>query len=332
MKYFPEYFVGVQNRREGWDYSAWLENRQAAEITVPLGFATPYEDNAAGRKREETVRSWAKIRTYGNTKDVLEEPIFTKFPNDPIEGFVVLKSVSRYSTSNVFFRIMDPRGFELEISSPNLMDIINKSEIDKGLVKGKMVWLRDGAQNYLVHEDDERYLKAIAPKPSAASIQPGTWVKKDGTVMFYVGRMYATFIEGHIHTGQRIRIPGKSGGMYDYHWGYEASTYSGSSEEDPKLWSVYQIAQSEHYLNGLNNSEYWRKAHGKVHLARTPIKDVVPCDPPQTQFNLVGEREWTEFSSYNSGYNQLVSLSFDKKNRIEIPPADEIIHLTGVRK
>ena len=43
MKVFSKLFVGI---------------KKAYEDNPPLAFATPYEENAAGKKRQDTVMSW----------------------------------------------------------------------------------------------------------------------------------------------------------------------------------------------------------------------------------------------------------------------------------
>jgi len=54
------------------------------------------------------------------------------YDNAPMRGFKIENSVSRYSTSNKLWRILDPRGFELEISTACLETIIMSADIKKG--------------------------------------------------------------------------------------------------------------------------------------------------------------------------------------------------------
>lgn len=60
--------------------------------------------------------------------------------NDPIDGFVIAHSVDRSSTSNKVWRIRDPRGFELEISTGCMEDLIMNGSIIHGVIQGKCVW------------------------------------------------------------------------------------------------------------------------------------------------------------------------------------------------
>lgn len=60
--------------------------------------------------------------------------------NIPRTGFKVASTVSRYSTSNKLWRIMDPLGFELEISTKNMEDLIMTGTINRGEFDGLLVW------------------------------------------------------------------------------------------------------------------------------------------------------------------------------------------------
>jgi hypothetical protein len=72
----------------------------------------------------------------------LADPQPAVWDNTPIPGFKVLRSVSRYSTSNKLWRIMDPRGLELEISTGCMEQIIDDATIIKGgLIDANCAWM-----------------------------------------------------------------------------------------------------------------------------------------------------------------------------------------------
>ncbi len=144
---------------------------------VPLGFLTPYEATKAGAKRVETVDAW--IRDNGVVRDangnlvedrsvpprtfsgrtwypnLFRQPEPTQIlDNVPLPGFKFTEMIRRYRTSNVVWRVIDPRNFELEISSNNLAYIMQTHGIQKdSLISGNCVWARIGNQNYLIPED-----------------------------------------------------------------------------------------------------------------------------------------------------------------------------------
>lgn len=58
--------------------------------------------------------------------------------NKPLTGFRLVTNVSRYSTSNVVWRIMHPEGFEFEITSDNLMDLMDTNTCIEGVFQEEM--------------------------------------------------------------------------------------------------------------------------------------------------------------------------------------------------
>lgn len=85
----------------------------------------------------------AYSRKYGKTldSDWFLLPVQPKIvENTPIDGFKIYTTVSRRSTSNKLWRILDPRGFQLEISTANMEEIIQDGIIDKGKLIGKYQW------------------------------------------------------------------------------------------------------------------------------------------------------------------------------------------------
>lgn len=143
-----------------------VDGKYLMEDNIPLGFANAYEPNTkAYEKRKETQDNWAygsgcfeingeywrKESTWepdgnGSHKRVFNEHIISHnlqpiiIDNTPMEGFRIQKSISRSSTSNKVWRILDPRGFELEIMMNTMEDLIHNGDIQRGLIIGKCVW------------------------------------------------------------------------------------------------------------------------------------------------------------------------------------------------
>ena len=61
-------------------------------------------------------------------------------PNEPLTGFRISDTISRYNTSNKLWRILDPRGFELEISTACMEEILMQGGVLKGIIQGACVW------------------------------------------------------------------------------------------------------------------------------------------------------------------------------------------------
>jgi hypothetical protein len=200
MKVFSQLYVGLKS--QGKD-------------KVDLGFATPYENNAAFRKRKETVDNWVGKYQYRVGPDGLYErnergqlvqekiePRHKIVDNQPRSGFRITDDVKRiyWGGGNVVWRVEDPAGFELEIQSQNLMAIIQTAGIGEGgVIPGSCLWGRDGKDNILLHEKSDEYKNAIlaaetlkSPKKAAASdrIVGSTYLLQDGSEAVYLGKFF----------------------------------------------------------------------------------------------------------------------------------------------
>jgi hypothetical protein len=147
-------------------------------VDEKLGFGTYFEDNAACRKRQATIDSWIdkKIPT-----EVID--------NKPRAGYHLSERVTHgggWNDLNVFWRIVDPRGFELEISSGNLGKLFQYCDIDHGLITGECVWGWDkgnGSKVVLLPVNSEIYVQSEvstdrhnAKSISLKDLKIGDWV------------------------------------------------------------------------------------------------------------------------------------------------------------
>ena len=143
VKYFDKQYVGLKN-----------------EDTVsgkPLGFAVPDGTDSAAKKRKKTVDRWCCRSYYGRP---IQPEAGKVLDNLPTAGFKLVDWRGRWSTDNKVARILDPRGFELEIDIPNLMNLITSTKIDHGLIEDELVWVRDGANNKLIRSADDLFEQA----------------------------------------------------------------------------------------------------------------------------------------------------------------------------
>ena len=117
--------------------------------SLPLAFITPYGDDKAAKKRMATVDKWAKLST-------------TVIDNIPMLGFKMTSGIRTgdYGAQD-HWRIEDPRGFELEITSANLADLLSITTFDKGEILDECVWARNGSTNVLLSVESEEYQDAI---------------------------------------------------------------------------------------------------------------------------------------------------------------------------
>lgn len=112
-----------------------LQERSNDEI---LGFMViaDKEETKQVQKSIATANRWASSY-YGNAK----EPIY--IDNKPKTGFKMVTNVSRYRTSNVVWRIKHPDGFEFEITSSNMCDLLATNTIIDGEFQSELFFTPD---------------------------------------------------------------------------------------------------------------------------------------------------------------------------------------------
>jgi hypothetical protein len=165
------------------------------EEEIPLGFMTPDGTDAAAIKRKGTVDSWANPGHSGR-KGIPSK----SFANKPMTGFKMGRSVRHgggWGQGNVKWRIEDPRGFELEISSPNFAQIIAVSTLENGEILEKCVWGRLGSDNILIPVSSDVFKAAEAntarlnKSASLKDLKPGyRCIMLNGDEGIYLGSHY----------------------------------------------------------------------------------------------------------------------------------------------
>lgn len=91
------------------------------------------------------------------------------FKNEPIEGFVLNKNAggvenswSSWNPKLSYYRVYDPRGFEFEITIPNLFYILQNANCTKGKgLEGKFIYGWDGKELVLIPEDAPEYKQML---------------------------------------------------------------------------------------------------------------------------------------------------------------------------
>lgn len=245
MKIYNKLYVGFQKNR----YNNTDEQRM-------LGFATYIEDNAAFQKRKETVDRWS---------DKTISPVIIE--NLPMEGFKVVDTANRYSTSNKLFRILDPRGFELEISTANMFDIIKKYTIVKGTIAEPMVWGRDSG-NYLISGNSQEY-KDHLKGPLSFKLERGIYLKhKVGNIIY---RFEGIFFYHSI--SQDVEISGMNSYRREIKDYSKVKTEVHFTVDKNKNQKVYVYSEWHVDSDGSLNS---RHVNEKILLRKSPLKDLVP--------------------------------------------------------
>lgn len=127
----------------------WVEDLSLPEIDLP-------ESYQQFHKALPTVPSCRlqKVEKHELAPEILD--------NVPLSGYEFSKEVRRHGWNggNVVWRVKDPRGFELEISSSNLARIIDCSVIKEGRIEEPCIWGRAGAANVLLPISSDIYKSA----------------------------------------------------------------------------------------------------------------------------------------------------------------------------
>ena len=163
-----------------------------------------------------------RFNIHGFVNDESINPI--EFNNEPTEGFVLNKKAggNKYSWNprQTYCRVYDPRGFEFEITIPNLLYILENATSSKGKgLEGKFIYGWDGKDLVLVPEEAPEYKEMI----EFTQIQDLKVAKKDlkigGIYMTKSGKK-ATYLGYFDYYGWRGDNEGKK------HWFYTPDDYT----------------------------------------------------------------------------------------------------------
>lgn len=132
---------------------------RSAEEVLGWMVVADKEHTKAFKDAKVKADAWATpYRRYGQTtEDPGMEPIYVD--NKPRKGFRMVTNVSRYSTSNVVWRIMHPEGFEFEITSDNLCDLLETNTIVEGEFQDELFFTHN---KKLVNEKTKLFADLIA--------------------------------------------------------------------------------------------------------------------------------------------------------------------------
>lgn len=136
IKLPSELYVGFTlENSSSWDRISGSYKTQGSIMKATM---TPYGTDSASKKRMATVDR------YSN-KDIES----TTMANDTQAGFKIKHVVRQYGGQD-WWRITDPRGFQLEISSDNVSRILADCTIENSEIQEPCLWGRDGGANVLI--------------------------------------------------------------------------------------------------------------------------------------------------------------------------------------
>jgi hypothetical protein len=149
-----------------------------------------YYDTTGKLRKEKSWNSWID-------KEIPVE----EFDNKPMDGFTLNRDVKRYSgdwfsSKRTLIRVHDPRGFEFEVTTENLIAILMHTDCSKRSLVGQFVYAWSGQDLVLLPTSSEEYQTAtkytagLAKKVKAKELVVGGAyrTKRDGDVV-YMGKL-----------------------------------------------------------------------------------------------------------------------------------------------
>lgn len=163
-----------------------------------------YKTHYTDEKRKELIGTYEDFQP--NIGKISDDPTIepVEFENKPTEGFVLNKKMGGVSGYRSWYdhdriekvRIYDPRGFEFEITIPNLLFILQECNAYKGKgLEGEFVYAWQGAELILIpvsckeYQDSIEYTKLQLSKLSVKELAPGcSYVDKHKSTYVYLGK------------------------------------------------------------------------------------------------------------------------------------------------
>lgn len=194
-----------------------------------------------------------------------------EFDNVPMEGFVLNRKAGGNNTGwnhrNTYCRVYDPRGFEFEITIPNLLYILENSNSIKGKgLEGKFIYGWDGTELVLVPEQSPEFIEMISftelqdMKVSKKELIPGgIYINSNNIKLTYMGEgfEYSSYYrkfssskklwfhkKGYLDHDEFINCNIKS-----------IKKYTGENNENYANL-MDKLEESTRYFNGDKNSKY----------------------------------------------------------------------------
>lgn len=220
---------------------------------------------------------------------------FDDFENIPTEGFVLNKKAGGYSTGwnhrQTYCRVYDPRGFEFEITIPNLLYILENTNSIKGKgIEGKLIYAWDGKDLFLMPIDSpdfkeiQEYNNIVKEKNYIKAkdlIIGATYLKNNNQEWIYIGR----FNE------------------------YENANYwSRSKNKDNKNYEYSKLKGKMHY--------FFNEKHNCVETHKSLGQKFIKCitkesHPEYAKFmEIVENKEY--FSSYDPSKNIYINFTLEE--------------------
>lgn len=235
-----------------------------------------------------------------NSKEVYGDEVAPiEFDNVPTSGFVLNKKVggykSHWNVRQTMARIFDPRGFEFEITVPNLLYILETCNCMKGKgLEGEFVYSWDGKDLVLLPCSAWEYEKANtftglqSQKISAKTLIPGASYKtKREEDLVYVGRFFWYEINLYGSNAKKTR-EGKKSHIF--------TADNGKSFIIKSSVDFLAVQNTESPVS--NYAEIIEKFQSNTHSSKIVKWEVTPCEFDTTSIKRNGYQDTLKKAYY----------------------------------
>lgn len=276
-----------------------------------------YYDNKGKLRKEASWQSW---------RDNKIEP--DEFNNVPTEGFVLNKKVGGYSNGwgdfrQAYVRVYDPRGFEFEITVPNLLYILEHTSSIKGKgLEGEFVYAWEGTELVLLPAaapdyaeltklNDQRFKNETV---KAKDIQIGaTYLHNSNVEWVYMGR-FDYYGSGYLCSdGQWFESYRKASKYCEENNLYRMKqrVYGYSSYQEADYTYADGCAGKRHcFYDRSNNCFCWPKSLSGL------LIDTITTEPAVDYAELFEQLErTTKYSPYDQTKDENIDYSLEELNQ-----------------
>lgn len=175
----------------------------------PLAYSIPVGTDKEFEKRKESVHQWSGVPSKWdpekggyklNVDDLTsDQQAPSIIDNVPVTGHSFSHTSSRYTTSNKWINVVDPRGFMLQITPDNLLEVIRNCTIVNGVVETPCVWGRAGSNVYLLRVTHPAFIAKTEGRTEVNDLEIGSIYmigQRDSAHYVYLGEYYLAEVHG----------------------------------------------------------------------------------------------------------------------------------------
>lgn len=249
-----------------------------------------------------------KEASWQNWRDKQIEP--DDFENIPTEGFVLNKKVGGYagdwgSFRQAYVRVYDPRGFEFEITVPNLLYILENTSSIKGKgLEGEFVYAWDGTDLVLLPTVAPDYIELTKLNHQRFKAEPikardlkigATYLHTSNVEWVYMGRF------DYYEAGYQCRDKWFSSGSKARKYAKE----QGFMRTERNWYGQYETKDVQYGVVGSNSKRhcFYNRGSGAFHWPKSLsglLIDIIHEDPAADYADLFEQLEsTTKYSPYD---------------------------------